>query len=137
MLVKKHISMMTAEEKRFIEEVVLPKAKVKFLTKHAKDQAKARDIHYTLKDFQDEICLDNLIEFNNNNGKMAMLFTSKKVVKNRFKGKSHIKFVLGFNYAIVSTWANNVKDHHKTLDLAQYNKNAKVEDLYTGWVDGK
>lgn len=120
---------MTEQEKRFIEEIILPKVKVRFMTIHAREQAQARDIHYRLKDFQEEICIENLIELNNNNGRMAMLFTSKKVVRNKYKGKAHVKFVVGCTNGIVSTWANNVKDNHKTLDMNQYNANANVKEM--------
>lgn len=133
MLVKKHVDMMSNWEKGYVEHVVLPKAKVKAISVHCKERMEERGINYTLADFNKDLQMANLVEFNNNDGKMAMLFRSQKVLKGTKKGKANLVFVLGYNYTVVSCWLNNVNDKHDTLDMAQYSK-VSVKKLNTGWA---
>lgn len=101
----------------------LPKKAVK-ISKHAKRRMKEKGFHVTCKDLTSLLTYRNLLDIQVGfDGRVTLVY------RGNLCRPYDTSFVIDLEGKVISVWANDPKDHHKTLDESIYRKNIKIKDV--------
>ncbi len=101
----------------------LPKKVTKF-SKHCKRRMREKNFKVTHEDLNQLLTYRNLLD-------IQVAFDGKVTFVYRGNLGRHYDttFVIDTKGGVISVWANNPKDNHKTLDESIYRKNIKIKDV--------
>lgn len=94
------------------------------ISKHAKKRMREKNFRVTCQELTSLLTYRNLLDIQFGfDGRVTFVY------RGNLGRKYDTSFVIDQKGKVISVWANNVNDHHKTLDERIYKKNLKIKDV--------